>query len=276
MSLFNDGAFTNFFSQKFSQFIVQNIDRTSFIQQTLNELEIQSNIIQIDNSKHIYVHFPSSAYNPAFKIKTVIAHYDRVENTPGANDNSAAVFQIIEWAKRLSLSPKKHNVRIFFTDGEELGESGVAEQGAFGIASKFRKLGIMNDEIYVFDCCGRGDVLVVSQMGQKNSGSTSFNQQLEKLFTQTYKLAAFAAPQSWIKASVPYSDNAAFIACGIPAVAITLLPKDEATKYVFNNITPLTWQLIHTPNDNLQSLDESSFSLMARVLDALALQKTAL
>ena len=55
-----------------------------------------------------------------------------------------------------------HNIRLIFTDGEELGEQGgVQQQGAFALAQLFKKLGITNDDIYVFDCMGRGDVPIL-------------------------------------------------------------------------------------------------------------------
>ena len=75
-----------------------------------------------DGRNHILVHFASEAYNPRFKIKTVIAHYDRVAGSPGANDNSAADWQLMNWAVELEKATSFHNIRIFFTDGEELME----------------------------------------------------------------------------------------------------------------------------------------------------------
>ncbi len=50
----------------------------------------------------------------------VIAHYDTVPSTPGANDNSSAVAAILEAARVLQSSPPLGNdVILLFTDGEE-------------------------------------------------------------------------------------------------------------------------------------------------------------
>ena len=105
---------------------------------------------------------------------------------------------------------------------------------------------------------------------------------------------------------VPYSDNASFLACGIPAVAITLLPAEEASLYArkinsdksledavmnresskqkrlkenipdfsYKEHLPYTWRLFHTQNDNIDSLTPASFKVMESILKSLAESKT--
>lgn len=229
-----------------------------------------------------------------FRIKTLLIHYDRAPNSPGANDNSAAVFQLLSFIQKLKNRSAPHNLRIIFTDGEEMGAmNGVSDQGAFGIAARFKKLGIINDDIIAIDSCGRGDVLVISSTGRKNSGSASFNRRLESLYERTLKLASEVSTGKWVTLPVPYSDNAAFIASGIPAIAITVLPKEEASDLMRNlqrnkkleaellthnltstDILPLTWRFMHTPFDTPESLTEESFVLMEKFLDKLAADKT--
>lgn len=274
----------SFLPDIFETFISPDCNRCQFIISTLAKYGVQCSIVPINDSKHILVKFPMTAYNPMFRIKTIIAHYDRVENSPGANDNSAAVFQVMMWAIRLSKMNTPHNVRIFFTDGEELGSScGVSEQGAFGIASKFRSLGILNDDVYVFDCCGRGDLPVISIAG-KGVGNDSFKKKFDSLVNRTEDLLRTVSPEKWLSLPVPYSDNASFLACGIPAVAITILPSEEATLYLQNlqkspsakqdKNVPKTWQLLHTPQDDLSSLNPEAFKLMDSILDTIAKSKS--
>ncbi|MGL4981637.1 MAG: M28 family peptidase [Treponemataceae bacterium] len=280
--------------QEFKKFIAPNVNRCDFICQWLEENHIEFSIIVLENARHVYINFPSTAYNPMFKTKTILTHYDRTENTPGANDNSAAVFQILQFAKQLYVSEIQHNIRIFFTDGEEMGEeNGIIDQGAYGIASKFKQLGILYDDIYVFDCCGRGDVIVISTAGQTVKGNRNFLRRFDDLFTRTKKIAQLASPQSWITLPVPYSDNASFIASGIPAVAITILPHEESTKFMLDlrrdknfeglllqsakdckSRLPRTWQIMHTAEDNFASLNEEAFTLMGKFLDTLARSRT--
>jgi hypothetical protein len=284
----------------FSDFTASDCNRGQFVIDYLTSNGIKASVIQLASLRHIFVNFASSAYSPLFKLKTVLAHYDRAKNSPGANDNSAAIFELLEWAVRLNRANHScHNVRLFFTDGEEgIGTlGGVQKQGAFGIASGLKALGIVNDDVYVFDCCGRGDVPVLSIAGVKNTGSATFKKRFNDLYHRTEDLLRASTSGNWMTLPVPYSDNAGFLACGIPAVAITMLPSAEATRFLYDlrqdkkleaavlansafadselkKKLPYTWQLIHTPGDNDVSLTPKTFGIMAKLLDRLAETKT--
>ncbi|MBB5218010.1 MAG: M28 family peptidase [Treponema sp.] len=296
----------SFLPEEFLEYISPDCNRMQFIRDYLKKFGVESAVCAIDGKNHILVQYGSSAYNPQFKIKTVIAHYDRVSGSPGANDNSAADFQLMNWAVTLKDYPGFHNVRIFFTDGEELGwNTGVSEQGAFGIAKTFSRLGIKNDDVYVFDACGRGSVPVLSRTLINEKAPASFKKSFTDLFNRTQDLLRSVCPQGWMSLPVPYSDNASFIACGIPAVAITMLPADEASlyarelsvnhdlenavlnresskkermeshvpEYAYKERIPLTWRLFHTQKDNAASLTRDSFGVMSAILAGLAALK---
>ncbi len=297
----------SFLPKEFSEYIAPNTDRAEFIQNFLYEHGVTSNKVVIDGKNHILVQFDKSFYNPQFKIKTVIAHYDRVEGSPGANDNSAADWLLMNWAVTLKNYIGFHNVRIFFTDGEELGwNTGVSEQGAFGLASVFKRLNLTNDDIFVFDACGRGEIPILSKMNLPPETPKNFLKQFRDLEERTEDLLRRASPGRWMCLPVPYSDNASFIACGIPAMAITMLPADEASLYArellkdkgleasvlnrdsgkktriadhipdygYKDRMPKTWRLFHSQNDNEASLTERSFEVMNNILSTLAEIKT--
>ena len=271
-------------------FTEKNCDRFAFLKDFLEERNIPFSVLDIDGKRHFYIQFNKASYTPMFNIKTVLTHYDRDENSPGANDNSASVFQVLNWARTLINSIDLHNTRIILTDGEELGSA--TEQGSYGIASTFNRLGLTNDSVYVLDGCGRGDVLVVSSTGKNAPGNHQFQKRFKALYEETIDIARSVAPQSWVTVPVPYSDNAGFIASGIPAIAITVLPKDEATSYmralqkdrkfekeVLQNKAPkeklpATWSMMHSEHDTVESLTAESFKLMASFLDAIARQKS--
>lgn len=259
----------------FEQFLLPSCNRASFIQNYLAAFGIEAPVIQMEGKNHIYVKFPKHQYNSMFKIKTVIAHYDRVPDSPGANDNSAAVFCLLNWAAELSKSKTFHNIRLIFTDGEELGSEGVSSQGAYPLAALFRKLGITNDDIFVFDCMGRGDVPVIAQTNLPADVSKKFAAGFADLECRTQKMIQAASGGKWFSLPCNYSDNASFIANGIPAVAITLLPSEEVT-LVLKGEQPQTWKLLHTADDNIQSLTAKSFELTAKILEYLAKMKTLL
>ena len=267
----------------FKEFIAPDCDRATFIQNYLKSAGLEAPVLQMEGKKHIYVKFPQLQYNPAFRIKTVIAHYDRFPGSPGANDNSAAVFCLMEWAAKLaksavvstsSTTAQFHNIRLIFTDGEELGAAGgVAEQGAFPLAQVFRRLGITNDDIFVFDCMGRGDVPILTQTILPRKAPVRFVKDFTALEQRAATLLQASANGRWFCLPCNYSDNASFIANGIPAVAITMLPSAEVTAATRGE-TPLTWQLLHTAGDNLASLTPQSFEIFHNILNNLAAMKS--
>lgn len=261
---------------EFNDFIAADCDRAAFIQNYLNRAGLKAPVLQMEGKNHIYVKFPQNQYNSMFRIKTVIAHYDRFPGSPGANDNSAAVFCLLEWAIKLArlAQPLFHNIRLIFTDGEELGAAGgVAEQGAFPLAQVFRRLGITNDDIFVFDCMGRGDVPILTQTILPPKISASFVKDFSALEQRAATLLQTSANGRWFCLPCNYSDNASFIANGIPAVAITMLPSLEVNAATQGQ-QPQTWQLLHTPGDNLASLTPKSFEIFHNILNNLAALKT--
>ena len=287
----------SFIPVEFDNFIAPNADRRAVICDYLASRGVKTSVISLDGKNHIFVRFPQSAYSPLFKLKTVLCHYDRVEGSPGANDNSAACFQIMDWAVRLSRYSGVHNVRIFFTDGEEIaGHSSVKDQGAFALASLYRRLGITRDDVYVFDSCGRGDIAVISDKNMQITMKGALSRLYGDLCSRTENMLRTACPNRWFSLPMPYSDNAGFLACGIPAVVITVLPANEVEQFARNLLEnknlkqsvlnpserdssykeklPLTWQMFHTAADTKENLTEESFELMQSLLDALALSKT--
>ena len=263
----------------FSDFISPNCDRARFIQDYLKSGGIDSAVMALEGKNHIFVKFPKTQYNPMFRIKTVIAHYDRIGI--GANDNSAAVFCLMEWALRQAQGPQPssvipaHNIRLIFTDGEELGAGGITEQGAYPLAQTFRKLGITNDDVYVFDCMGRGDVPILGQAKLSPNVPTNFLKNYSQLEDRTKKILQVSSGGKWFSLPLNYSDNASFIANGIPAVVITMLPSNEVQGFL-NKQIPQTWKNLHTPLDNLASLTPESFEIFHKIINELAKQKTLL
>ena len=330
-------TFSQEFMQKFTQFTSPACDRRTFIRQYLAENGIQTTEIPIAGKRHIFVNQAASAYSPLFRMKTVIAHYDRVAGSPGANDNSSSVFALMDFAVRLKNYRGIHNTRIFFTDGEELKEnpeknsleaerqevksnaqtknqSGsqiFSKMGAFGLAAFFKKTGITNDDVYVFDCTGRGTIPVLGETILPPGVPAGFYAQYKALEDRAKGIIR-SASNYFMTLPVPCSDNAGFLICRIPTVIITMLPDEEASAYARNlilnkelkdfvmrrktgssnknaggkpfsqkesqlkDLLPQTWKLFHTQNDSLQSLTSQSFAITARILDNLAVLKTIL
>lgn len=258
---------------EFQEFIKLDCDRKSFIQNYLNRSGLEVPVISLEGKNHLYVKFPLNQYNPMFKIKTVIAHYDRVENSPGANDNSAAVFCLMEWASKLARSGLVHNIRLVFTDGEELGSEGVSSQGAFALAAIFRRLGLLNDDVFVFDCMGSGNIPVLTETHLPSGAAASFKKRFFELEQRAEKILKTSSDGKWFRLPCNYSDNAGFIANGIPAVAVTMLSSEDVSLSLKGKM-PETWKRLHTMEDNLEHLDSSAFEKFHEILNNLASLKT--
>lgn len=284
----------------FIDFLQPDCNRKEFIQEKLLSYGINSSSIVIDGKSHIYVDFSKNNYNTRFKIKTLVAHYDRVPSSTGANDNTSGVFALIEAAKRLSTSDFVHNTRIIFTDGEEDGRFGVLEQGAFSLAKRLKELNSIDGEVFVFDCVGRGEVPVISEIEFPKKVDVSFYRKYMNLVSNTNSIISNYSPYNNMILPTSFSDNAGFIANGIPAVLITMLPKDEVANYMSNlkripglkesvlnrkledvpnksqpeyilrESIPLTWKYFHTQYDNITTLTPVSFSIISKIIDEIS------
>lgn len=281
----------------YAEFLKPDCNRKDFIQNKLLESGIKSSVLVIEGKSHIYVDFPKQHYNPRFKIKTLVAHYDRVPNTAGANDNASGVFVLLDAARRLSQFEGEHNTRIIFTDGEEEGRFGVKGQGAYSLAARFRELNSMEGEVFVFDCVGRGDVPVIAEVELAKNVDSVFAKKYQNFLSFTKGLVSKYSTLPNVILPASFSDNAGFLANGITSVCITMLPKDEVLnymtslarlpglresvmnrkledvpdkvtpEYMLRESIPLTWKYFHTEFDNLTTLTPVSFEIMKKITD---------
>jgi hypothetical protein len=285
-------------SEAFTSFLKKDVNRRDFIISFLKEKGVPFMPVSLSTGKHIIVHYPKKNYNKCYKNKLLIAHYDRKEGTEGANDNSAACFILMNFATYLLSCDYEHNIKIIFTDSEETASAGLELQGSYKLALGLRQLNMAEADVYIFDMCGRGDTLIFSLAG-------IYGRPKEKTTTlvELHNKAISHAKESACKhlsLITPYSDNAGFIAAGLNAQLVTVLPSDEALtlqkgieelkeKPIYpklidiilknkklekdselEKIIPLTWQKMHTPFDTLDTLTDSSFILVHNYMKVLA------
>lgn len=293
----------------FSSFLALDCNRIDFIDAWLTHHSIQHSVIKFGDKRHIVVRFPAAHYDPRFRMKTLVAHHDRALNTPGANDNSAACFQLMLFADELQKSSAfggqtfTHNIRILFTDGEEaVGKQGIRGQGSFRLGVGLKSIGEENEDMFVFDATGSGDTLVISTAGISSAESGSVGEKLAILHEKALQIAKIVSPENWIRLPTPFSDNAGFLASGIPAQVVTVLPHEEATNLLMElsmgteeekkrinqaivlnshkkkderllSIIPKTWQRMHTPLDTQDFLTTDAFAIIRKFLLELARRK---
>ncbi|MDR0316029.1 MAG: M28 family peptidase [Treponema sp.] len=232
--------------ERFFDFIAPDADRFVILRDHIKSLSLNSIIIPIEGNRHFFV-FPAGKNLNAStggkfpfrgqKPMVLVAHYDRVPGSPGANDNSAAVFLLLKAALRLTAQGADHWI-IIFTDKEELqsGE-GFQDQGAFSLAEKLKAWGLGGARIFNFDACGTGDTFIFSGTGDyllKNNGRPGLRmtkQRIRELREQALHTARKLQLARVLSVPAPFSDDAGFLRAGLPALTITMLPAIEAASY---------------------------------------------
>lgn len=285
-------------------FTATAVDRYLFLFNYLRERALSPQRAEINGSKHILVSSPG--IGGGLRIERVLlAHYDRADGSPGANDNAAAVFQLICAAELL----RKENLDswlIVFTDKEESAPGrGVRTQGSFGLAEGFKSIGIAGADFYIFDACGRGDTVIVSTTVDAllADHAVDGNEAVDRARRRARELrmrALEAGSSVWggkiLLSPTPFSDDAGFLAAGLPAQTITLLPEREAAAVVrrlrsqpdrvhalineaakislgekaYRALLPETWKALHGRSDCVDALTLDSFPLMTRLAVRLA------
>lgn len=272
-------------------------DRPAVLEAFLRDRGVIPSRTCLAGSLHLAVRFPDPAYDPRYRTKLLVAHHDRRSGGAGILDNGAACLQLADLAVRLSSRPEPHNTVILFTDSEE--SSSADAQGSYSVARALagRPRSLTREEeapaVFVFDVTGRGTVPVLSSTardllasrGMEGGGLAIRIRDLDSWAARTLRRAAGAPP---VRLPVPWSDDLGFALGGVPAVTVTLLPGPELDAYRASRAAarrrgaggtgipirehledvPRTWSLLHGPGDNLDALEEESFEVMARILDA--------
>ena len=232
--------------ERFFDFIAPEADRFAVLLDHIQKLGLNSLVISIEENRHFFIFpkginlklspgdaFPFNGESPI----VLTAHYDRVPGSPGANDNSAAVFQLLKTALKLDELDLDRWI-IIFTDKEELqsGE-GFKQQGSYGLAKKLRRLGLINAQIFNFDACGTGEVFLFSgttdYLLDKNEkpGFRRISQRVKKLRKKVLDTARRLSLSHVLSVPIPFSDDAGFLQGGLPAQTITMLPEKEASHF---------------------------------------------
>jgi hypothetical protein len=113
--------------RSFLDFIAPGADRYGILLSLIKQLGLNSTVFPVNGNRHFFIFpqgqkiqpgrggFPFSGQSPVI----LAAHYDRVPGSPGANDNSAAVFHLLRTALSLGKFGGGYWI-IIFTDKEEL------------------------------------------------------------------------------------------------------------------------------------------------------------
>jgi hypothetical protein len=231
---------------RFFAFIASKSDRYAILLERMETLKLNSAVIDVAGNRHIFIFppgqkslrsaggvFPFSGTDPFL----LCAHYDRVDGSPGATDNSIAVFHLLNAAAILAQQGIDRWI-IVFTDKEELkaGE-GFEMQGAFTLAEKLKTWGLERAKIYNFDVCGAGNVFIFSTTTDhilKNSDRPNINKlkkSMSNLHDHALETANKVHLEKFLLAPTPFSNDVGFLRAGFASQTITVLPAEEAAKY---------------------------------------------
>ena len=231
---------------RYFDFIANNADRYAILTGHIKTLKLNSAVIPVAGNRHIFIfppgHKTQNCADGIFPFRDsypflLAAHYDRVSGSPGANDNSIAVFHLLNAA--IILAEKNIDKWIIvFTDKEELkaGES-YEDQGSYTLAAKFKSWGLEKAKIFNFDACGCGNSFIFSTTtdhilkNSKRPNIQNVRENIIKLKNHALDIAQFLRLEKTLLAPAPFSDDIGFLRAGLAAQTVTILPAEEADQY---------------------------------------------
>jgi len=274
-------------------FISPSADRLSILKEILKEAKLEFKITEMAGCRHLII-APLGAMGPRPPV-ILIAHYDRAEGSPGANDNSAGVFILIEAAIKLA-KKKERNWLIIFTDREELktGDK-IQAQGAYVLAEGLKNLKMEKARIFIFDACGTGDTLIVSStlesLLKKETAGEKFKDSIMELRNFALNTARNLNMAKVLLVPTPFSDDLGFFRAGLISQTVTVLPSAECIQLVadlrknpdlaemFINARmqqanrsmsiPSTWRSLNSSLDSHLRLTPENFRTVVRFAEAL-------
>ena len=275
-----------------ADFCAADTDRYDILKRTLQRRSIPFEVIPLEDARHFALPVPNaSGLDDEYYRVTLVAHYDRVEGSPGANDNAAAVFQLISHWEEIRRLGWHHRTQILFTDREELtGTMSATDQGSWHLARHLKRLGADNILFFVLDMCGIGDTPVWGRSIRK-AGLLPAGDAVSR---------AYEVMESFLKRytrgrdyglNPMFSDDLGLLLGGYPAFQLSLLPRSEAealhiqygdrpheadpeaparVREQLRSDLPPSWKNNHSPDDRPEKLEAGAFLLVSRILRDLA------
>ncbi len=266
--------------ESFRAFMAPGCDRLVRLSGMLARVGLEGRVLGIGERRHLLVRLRQGP--PSIIL---VAHYDRVEGSPGALDNSAACFVLARAGRRIRADHRaRKGILLLFTDGEEAAIENPLSQGAYALATGLKKaIGEARPEIFILDVVGRGSRLLVStasRPGWEGQGDVA-KSLLDAMEGRAGAAATRLGLASPVRLPLPWSDDLGFALAGMPSLALTLLPELELdglmrglarisrssasrlpSRRELGHAWPSTWERLHGPDDIPELLEGPSLALM--------------
>jgi len=182
---------------------------------------------------------PSTNSDATDDIVIIGAHYDSVNQSPGASDNASGTAVLLEVARIIKDTPSQSEIRFIFFGSEEIGfigsESYVNEMTKEEIE---RTVAMFN-----LDMVGSADAGILTMFtadGMSNTATQLGNKANEDLFSETLSVERTES-----------SDHSSFHYAGIPSVLFSHFPLEK-------------WY--HSPNDTIDKLSNERLENITKVI----------
>ncbi len=259
-------------------FCAAGADRKGLLLHEITALGLEGRVLRLQGAQHILVDPPTRA-RPNSRPVVLVAHYDRAAGTPGANDNSASVLDLLLLLQRMKTLGERAlwpEVRVIFTDkGEASDHEDFQVQGAYGLGRFLKSTRLAGAFFCVLHVTGIGDAIVLGKgpIPHLNRAGRDADESARMLFAAQrviMKKMLFGQVDFW-EMETPVSDDVGLFLAGIVSSQISLLPLNEVTECQHSgwHTIPRTWQTRHSPQDTVESLWEKSRHVIASVLDLL-------
>ena len=273
----------------YARFVSPTADRGAVIHAELEYRGVSAKTLELGGGRFVVAWPRNRVRDPRYRIKVLTAHHDRVPGTPGALDNSAACVQLVDF---LSSEAESFNTLVVFTDREELGGLPPAEQGSYAVGKAFAGMGIRAPMVFPFDVTGRGGAIVLSRaadtlvarLGKAAEGFGGLSAIVEETDAMAVSLARIMAGRAPVfRMAVPFGEDLGFICAGIPALTVTMLPREEAEALAARSglpswaspsapgsSMPATWRCLHGSGDEPGLYTVEAFEVVGRLLSRLS------
>lgn len=268
----------------FRRYLDLSADRAEILHSELAAAGVQTRLLELAGGRYLVAQPLGGRRDDSCRQKIISAHHDRVPGTPGALDNSAAAWQLVDF---LLSNEASVNTTVIFTDREELAGNAVSEQGSWVIGSALSTLGYRQPLVLCLDVTGRGDTLIVSSAANSLADHDHALHRLSLEVQEAGRLLLLHLGKRFParQARVPFGEDLGFLCSGQAALVLTVLPRPEyecLSGFSFEQTghpsdqtgnlpawaslrapgIPETWRYLHSAADTPALFTKEAFSLM--------------